>query len=179
MAKPLSKSKGRSDNGPSFTKLVHHYFQSAEYAELSSRSVKLLVDLNCQYRGDNNGDLCVTLSVLKKVGWTSNDQLQKALVELLATGWLIVTRRGGRKMASLYALTTLGIDHSIKLDSHIRPSPTPLNLWKHCNRQNIILDESIQKRWAEISAQKKIHCTATRPTGMPPHGSNTGKEARN
>ncbi|MBZ0106718.1 MAG: hypothetical protein K8H84_13970 [Sulfuricella denitrificans] len=154
MARTLSKTKGRSDNGPSFTKLVHAYFQSAEYAELSTRAVKLLIDLYSQFRGDNNGDLCATFSVMKKCGWNSNDQLQKALVELLATGWIIMSRRGGRKQPHLYALTTMGIDKSPKLDSHVRPNPGPLNLWKRENRHHIVMDETTAARWAKISAQK-------------------------
>lgn len=170
MARTLSRAKGGSDNGPSFSKLIHVYFQSLEYAELSYRAVKLLVDLHCQFRGDNNGDLCATLSVMKKVGWNSNDQLQKALAELLATGWIILTRRGGRQKASLYALTTMGIDKSPKLDGHIRPSPTPLQLWKYPNRQGIVLDESTEKTWAQISAQKKSCRTVTRYKLEPPHG---------
>lgn len=133
--------------------LIHVYFQSEEYAELSSRAVKLLIDLFCQYRGTNNGDLCATLSVMRKVGWTSNDQLQKAIAELLATGWIIVARQGGRRMPTLYAVTFQAINNTGKLDSHVRPSPTGLNLWKRANRSGIALNATAEKLWKDICSK--------------------------
>lgn len=177
MALTLEKSKGRSSKVIGFSMLIHAYFQSAEYAELSPRAVKLLIDIYSQFRGENNGDLCATLSVMKKVGWKSNDQLQKALAELLATGWITMTRRGGRQKASLYALTTLGIDKSPKLDCHIRPSPTPLHRWKYQNRHGIVLDGTTEKVWAQISAQKKSCRPVTRYKLEPPHGAMKGAGA--
>ncbi len=78
---------------------------------LSTRAVKLLIDIASQYRGTNNGDLCATYSVLRKRGWTSNDQIQKGLNELLDRGWLIKTRQGRRpRVASLFAITWEPID---------------------------------------------------------------------
>jgi len=63
------------------------------------------------------------------MGWRSNDQLRKALGELLREGWIIITRHGGRHMASLYAVTFLQIDEcGGKLD--VKPTTAPLHLWK-------------------------------------------------
>lgn len=109
--------------------LIHEYFTSAEYAELSPRAVKLLIDLYCQFRGVNNGDFCATFKVMKQRGWSSNDQLHKALHELLDAGWIVVTRQGGRRVCSLYAVTFLPIDEcSGKLD--INPTRLPSHSWK-------------------------------------------------
>lgn len=87
------------------------------------------MDLLGQYKGTNNGDLCMTFSVMKEVGWTSKDQLQKARNELIEKGWIVLTCQGGRKKPSLYAVTFKPIDDCKgKLD---RQYPnTPLNYWK-------------------------------------------------
>jgi hypothetical protein len=136
--KPGSRKRRRTTRG--FSMLIHDYFTSPEYAELSSRAVKLLIDIYTQFRGSNNGDLTAAWSVMAKRGWTSKDQLGKALRELLERGWVIVTRQGGFKggkhLPRLYAVTWLGIDHCDgKLD--VRPHPAPSHAWKR--RDEIIL----------------------------------------
>lgn len=144
------RKPGRKSNR-SFSMLIHDYFTSPEYAELSPRAVKALIDLYCQFRGGNNGDLCAAWSVMAPLGWTSKDQLSKALHELIERGWIICTRQGGKRVSSLYAVTFLGIDHcGGKLE--IRANPVPTNLWKT----------------AKVPA-----LSVSRPTGqcVPPHGS--------
>lgn len=113
--------------------LVHEYFTSVEYAELSPRALKALVDVYTQFRGNNNGDLQASWSLMSKRGWTSKDQLGKAICELLERGWLLVTRQGGfqggRHLPRLYAVTWLGIDYcGGKLD--VSPNPVPAHAWK-------------------------------------------------
>jgi hypothetical protein len=170
MARTLSRTKNRSDKVPGFSMLIHEYFQSKEYSELSPPAVKLLVDLYCQYRGGNNGDLCATLSVMRKVSWNSNDQLQKALTELLATGWLVIARQGGRRMPTLYALTFLAINNTGKLDCHVKASPNKLHLWKMTNRAAIALNESTDRLWKKIMRAETSSCR-TAVFRMPPSGS--------
>lgn len=137
MARTREQMKGRSSKTRGFSMFVHAYFQSQEYAELSSRAVKALVDLYCQYRGGNNGDLCGAWAIMSKLGWTSRSQLGKALYELLAKGWITVTRQGGRRVSTLYAVSFLGIDPcGSKLD--VPYCPTPSHLWKRDNRAPII-----------------------------------------
>lgn len=129
--------KGRSSKTRGFSMLIHAYFQSNEYAELSARAVKALVDLYCQYRGGNNGDLCAAWSIMSKCGWTSRSQLEKALDELLAKGWISVTRQGGRRVPTLYAVSFLGIDAcGGKLD--VSPCPMPTHLWRRDRRVPLI-----------------------------------------
>lgn len=130
MARTRYNQKARRD-GSSFSQLPHVYFQSEQYAALSARAVKLLIDLYCQYRGKNNGDLTASWVVMKKRGWTSKSQLQKGLKELESRGWILKTRQGSIHKASLYAVTFQGIDYcSGKLDSGVMPDARPLLLWK-------------------------------------------------
>jgi hypothetical protein len=77
---------------------------------LSYKGIKLLVDVLEQYNGNNNGDLCVTMSVMKKRGWKSAGTLQAAKNELVTKGWLELTRQGGRHKCSLYAVSFYPID---------------------------------------------------------------------
>jgi hypothetical protein len=62
--------------------------QHPNFRRLSRRAVKLLMNVSASYSGFNNGDLAVTLTVMAPFGWKSNDQLTKALSELLHYGSL-------------------------------------------------------------------------------------------
>lgn len=122
-------AKGRKA-GHSFLRLIHPILDHPNFHALSTRAVKLLIDIAAQYRGTNNGDLCATYSVMKKRGWTSNDQIQKGLKELVERGWLIQTRQGRRpKVASLYAITWEAIDEcGGKLE--VSATRTAPNTWR-------------------------------------------------
>jgi hypothetical protein len=114
----------------SFSALVHEIFQSPQFDALSPRAAKLLIQMYCQYRGTNNGDLCASWSIMRKRGWRSKSQLQKALAELDVSRWLVRTRQGGIHKASLYAVTFLGIDRcGGKLD--VGSDPKPAHSWKY------------------------------------------------
>jgi len=109
MSKRNTNLKGRKIKDkflPLFYSLLHH----RDFKSLSSRATKLLIDIGAPYNGYNNGDLAATMSLMKERGWNSNDQLQKAKNELLAKNLIIITRQGGRKRPTLYALTWLPID---------------------------------------------------------------------
>src|SRR5688500_6980342 len=88
------RMKGRRNNVRSFSMLVHDYFQSEQYAKLTPRAVKLLIDLLCQYRGTNNGDLTTAWTVMRTRGWRSKYLLGKARAELEDRGWILRTRQG-------------------------------------------------------------------------------------
>lgn len=122
-------AKGRKSKH-SFLRLIHPMLDHPNFVTLSPRAVKLLIDIASQYRGTNNGDLCATYSVLRQRGWTSNDQIQKGLKELIDRGWLIKTRQGYRpKVASLYAISWERIDDcGGKLE--VPATKTPPNDWK-------------------------------------------------
>ena len=70
----------------------------------------MVIDIASQYRGHNNGDLCAPLSLMRKRGWNSSDQLEKAKKELIKKDVILVARQGGRNKANLYALTWFPID---------------------------------------------------------------------
>lgn len=96
-----------------------------DFISLKGNSIKLLVDLGRQYNGRNNGDLCASLSVMKKRGWNSNQQLTKALKELLERNLIVQTKQGGLNMGpNLYAITWQPINECQgKLD--MGPTTTP------------------------------------------------------
>lgn len=137
MSRTRERMKGRRNFAGGFSMLVHDYFQSEQYAKLSPRAVKLLIDLLCQYRGTNNGDLTTAWSVMRAVGWRSKDSLSAARHELEARGWIVKTRQGTKRTATLYALTFYGINdcrdkegNSKLLEAGSRPDAKPLHLWK-------------------------------------------------
>ena len=103
------RNMGRQTTQP-FLSLPHNVLDHDSFRTLSPRATKLLIDIAAQYRGYNNGDLYAPLSVMKKRGWKSNDQLFKARKELLDRGLILTSRQGGRNKASLFALTWLQID---------------------------------------------------------------------
>ena len=116
--------------GNSFLSIPHHVLDHENFRCLSPRATKLAIDIAAQYRGNNNGDLCATMSVMQSRGWTSSDQLAKAKKELLEKDVIWIARQGGYpKKASLYALTWIPIDDCKgKLD--INPTNTPPVNWK-------------------------------------------------
>jgi hypothetical protein len=141
MASQRTRAKRRGKPGKGFSMLIHEYFTSAEYAELSPRAVKALVDVYTQFRGNNNGDLAASWSVMKPRGWTSKDQLGKAIAELLDRGWLEATRMGGfdggKHRPRLYAVTWLGIDYcSGKLD--VPANPVPSMAWRRRQKAEVL-----------------------------------------
>ena len=94
--KPRSrrKHKGRSESG-TFTAIPHHVQDSDNWRQASGTAIKLLCDIARQYNGRNNGDLCASLSVLKRKGWTSPETITFALRELKHFGFITLTRQGG------------------------------------------------------------------------------------
>lgn len=83
-----------------------------DFYSLSGSALKMLVEIGRQYKGHNNGDLCATYSMLKDRGWNSKSLIDKALKELLAKNWILLTRQGGMGIGpSLYAITWQPINH--------------------------------------------------------------------
>ncbi len=113
----------------SFIPLPHRAIRSESCAKLTPYQAKLLLELVAQYRGNNNGDLCATWSLMRKRGFSSKDTLNKAIKGLLERDWIEISRRGGRNRAQLYALTFYAVDHcNGKLD--IAATHTPKSLWR-------------------------------------------------
>ncbi|GJM17486.1 MAG: hypothetical protein DHS20C13_28130 [Thermodesulfobacteriota bacterium] len=121
-------SPERRESG-GFAALPHCLLESKVYIDLSAHAVKLLNDLLAQFKGFNNGDLCLAWSIMEKRGWKSRDTLNKARKELLDVELILVSRHGDRKRPHLYALTFFAIDEcNGKLD--INATQRPLSLWR-------------------------------------------------
>ncbi len=122
-----ASQKGRSGKSVYFG-LPHTLINTRKYRSLSSHAIKLLVDLGSQYRGFNNGDLCAAWALMKDMGWKSRSSLYKAKKELIDVGFIIVTRQGGRNMATLFAITWKEINECKgKLD--IKPTKNAPGGW--------------------------------------------------
>jgi hypothetical protein len=124
-------AKKKRDVG-GFVALPFMVLRSDEFAALSAIAVKLLVDLLAEYRGDNNGDLAITWSVMKKRRWKSRDTLERARQELLSSGWIALTAQGGLHRPSLYGVTFFALDESPKFDYSARSFPR--GAWKRTPR---------------------------------------------
>ncbi len=121
-------SKERREPG-GFAALPHCLLASQVFIGLSAHAIKLLNDLLAQFKGFNNGDLCLAWSIMEKRGWKSRDTLNKARKELLDTELIIVSRYGDRKRPHLYALTFFAIDEcNGKLD--IKATERPSSSWR-------------------------------------------------
>lgn len=147
-----SQNKQTPPEGP-YLRLGHEILLSEQWAWLSPRAVKCLMDLAGQFRGKNNGDLTIAFGVMKHRGWKSKSQLAMAGAELEASGWIVRTRQGGRHKPTLYALTFWPI-HKCggKLDTGLRTEGEPLHLWRTgCgpSKLNICPDSrgKVPRRW--------------------------------
>ena len=120
--------KGRQTT-KSFLMFPHDLLEHPSFRTLTPRATKLLVDIAAQYNGHNNGDLCAPLSLMRKRGWRSSDQLFKARKELQDRGLILTSRQGGLNKCSLFALTWFQIDECKgKLD--IKSTATAPHHWR-------------------------------------------------
>ena len=112
-----------------FAALPHCLLESPVYINLSSHAIRLLNDLLAQFKGSNNGDLCLAWTIMKKRGWKSRDTLNKARKELLDVEIILISRHGDRRRPTLFALTFFAIDECKgKLD--IKETKVPLSTWR-------------------------------------------------
>ena len=122
------RDKGRSEGG-TYLSLPHRVMDTQKFKMLSSYAVKLLCDIGRQFNGRNNGDLCATWKVMSGCGWKSPGTLDRARKELRCSGFIELTRQGGRHLCNLYALTWWAIDDcNGKLD--VRATRVPSGRWK-------------------------------------------------
>lgn len=115
MARTLEKAKGRRETG-AFVPIPCSVLNHDNFKKLSSKAVKLLMDMITQLRFKqggtvNNGDISAAMAVMKPRGWNSKESLNYALKELMYYGFVKLTRQGGRHKASLYAVTWWAIDN--------------------------------------------------------------------
>lgn len=115
------------------TLFPRHMLRSKQFYALSPKAKQLLIELASQYTSYNNGDLTAAWTVLKKCGWNSSATLDLAKKELVAAGFISVTRQGKNgagadRCPTLYALTWRPIDEcGGKLD--VKPTKVAANPW--------------------------------------------------
>lgn len=128
MARSRAKATGRRESG-SYVALPHAVLRHPNFASLSPRATKLLMDLCSVYNGQNNGDMATAWTIMRHRGWRSRDQLFKAQKELLEKAFIVKTRQGGRNRCNLFAITFWSIDEcNGKLD--ISGTISPPGDWK-------------------------------------------------
>ena len=113
-----------------FAAVPFNMLRSQSFAALSPHANKLLLDLLAQYNLRNNGDLSMSFEkTTRPRGWKSKDTLNKARLELIEAGFIMLTRQGGLHQCSLYAVTFYAVDHCEgKLE--IRATRTALGSWR-------------------------------------------------
>ena len=124
------KAKSKAITYPGYLNLHRPLLDCDDFISLKGNSIKLLIDIAQQYNGYNNGDLCASLSIMKKRGWNSNQQLSKALKELIDKNLITQTKQGGLNIGpNLYAITWQPIDDCKgKLD--VKPTTLPSRSFK-------------------------------------------------
>lgn len=128
MPRRRDRTTGRRESG-SFLGLPHAVLDCTNFRMLSAHAVKLLVDMGASYRGNNNGDLCITWKLMQRRGWKSRDTLNRARRELLHFGFIELTRQGGLHSPSLYGLTWQPI-HECKGKLDVAPTRVASGLWR-------------------------------------------------
>jgi len=108
--------------------LPHAVTAHPDFTSLSPRAVKALIDIGRQYNSRNNGDLSFVWKAAHNRGWTSKDQLNKAIIELIEKELIIKTRQGGRHCCNLFAITWQPIDEC-KGKHDYAPTIAPPRKW--------------------------------------------------
>jgi len=113
MARSRLKAKGRKDGGR-FAMLPDAVLRSPEYHQLPGGAVRVLLALAAQYNGNNNGNLCAALTVVRNYGLNSSDTVSTNLRRLEQASLIVRTRDGmfcgGASTCALFALTWRPID---------------------------------------------------------------------
>lgn len=129
MSQTYPGAKGRGKKSPPFLQVPKQILHSEQYAQLSAWDVKLIIDLGSMYNGSNNGDLCAAWKIMSKRGWRSKGTLAKSIKSVVDSGFVMVTRQGGRNIPTLFALTFHGIDECGG-KHNVKPQVKAPNTWK-------------------------------------------------
>jgi hypothetical protein len=131
----MGRAKGKPVYTGAFLALPIAMLCCSKYRMLSTRGVKLLIDIGSQYNGKNNGDLSAAWKIMKPKGWKSEATLHKAKQELQERGFISETRKGRLpNTCSLYGITWRPLDNSPKLD--VRSDGFPVGEWAKMDAQN-------------------------------------------
>lgn len=166
-----------------YTAVPHALLDSDAFRGASHRAKSLLFELIRQHAGKNNGHFHLAISWLKKRGWLSADQIQKAKVELLDRKLIIKTRLGGLNAGGdMYAVTWLPISNFVGLDIqakdyhpgafHFAENSPP---HKKRNPRSVARNDTVPQDGTEGASAVPQHGTKTGSFGevaVPQHGNN-------
>jgi len=130
----------------SFAGIPRCIINSDTFKSLKGNEVKLLLMMAHYYNGKNNGDIAITMSIMKD-WFNSNTTLLRARDALYRKGFIVINAYGGRsaegkKLPHLYALTWLPIN-DLKPGkwemrfTHYTSGRAPLNYWKNSTNPDI------------------------------------------
>jgi hypothetical protein len=172
--KPLEATHGY------FSALPHALLDSVAFMGAGHPARSLLFDLIRQHNGRNNGHIQMAVPWMKTRGWTSNDVLHRAKLELIERGLIIQTRQGGLNMgANLYAVTWLDISNFAGLD--IQAKDYHPGKWRFMDTLPVMGQRmrglALQSR-ENHNMSSASRCAIAPPDGVadplaaPPHGAN-------
>ncbi|MGY0619881.1 helix-turn-helix domain-containing protein [Lysobacter sp. A378] len=122
-----------------FLPVPHAVLGHPTFHELSGNAAKLLLAILAAYKGDNNGHLTATHSLMKRRGFNSKDSLARGLRELISSGYIIRTRVQYLRSAALYAVTWLPINQpptGQSYDVGVTAGEEATDLWRDTNLPN-------------------------------------------
>ncbi|QQX83739.1 hypothetical protein JJQ59_15150 [Cupriavidus necator] len=147
----------------SYTPIPHVVLDSTAFRGASIRAKAMLFEVLRQHTGRNNGHLQLSEGWLKKRGWKSSDQVQKAKAELVERGLILKTRQGGRSIGpDWFALTWLAITDFTGLD--IRRGGYQPGLWRMMDPAPAVKISKLR-----IAAPSDEGTVAAPPCGVAPH----------
>jgi len=115
-------ARARHKKTKSFVGIPRYVVDTPAFQSLSGNAVKLLVNVAYQYMGNNNGDLLITHSFLKK-HFKYGQTMYNARDELLEKGFIAINvyggmSYGGYKRPTLYALMWESVDDFKNLEKN-------------------------------------------------------------
>jgi len=159
----MSRYKHREKK--SFAGIPRRVIDSAAYKSLDGNAVKLLVNIAYFYNGKNNGNISITMSLLKP-WFNSNTTLYRARDQLYEKGFIVINSFGGRsmngkKLPHLYALTWAPVDQvedktfNVRI-FHYKSSNISLNYWMSGKNPDF---KNLEERSRQYKRDIKKTCT--------------------
>jgi len=154
----------------SFAGIPRYIINSAAFKSLKGNEAKLLLLMAHFFTGKNNGDIAITMSIMKD-WFNSNTTLLRARNALYQKGFIVINAYGGRsaegkKLPHLYALTWLPINDlkpgkwEIRF-THYSSNRPPLNYWKDGNNPDLKTGKQRDAQYKrDINKIKKTHTSS-------------------
>ena len=141
----MLRTRSRKAEGD-FIRISKFVTRSPEFWTFSSDAIRAFLVLLHKYNSSNNGDLSIPRSELANWGFGQNGRvLRRAITELEARGYVVVTRHGGWETdCSLYGVTTEPMDASSKHDW--KSEHAPMHYWRDESRSTKVVQGS-EPKW--------------------------------